>query len=362
MKKNSAVLGVAVVATTLVLCPAMAAHATPWDGNTIQVGSVEFEFSSGPFGMQDAYLVPLNGGQQSDVWDYASLLTVSFNNWSSFEGAITGSNSAVDVVTLPNGDTTLTATMTNAEFASNNLTVVGEFRIYSEGDLVRAAYRLTNTGTSATTVDLGFFTDWGNSEDVVNGGGIRGYQNQSDSVLAVPAEEDSTSMAALNSANVRWFTHGVRPAAPGGIAWGMPTGAANPAVLSSLSGGEVEVHIDDVTIPAGDTVTVVEFHNWAPAAMIDDGWTWSGSNTNIAYSDLITANSTEFDSFSGRLTEGLENDSVINWGPVSSTDSGAEELASTGMNDIAAQSGFVAVGILFAMGAMLRIRMRRHRN
>lgn len=349
---------VAAAASALVAAPALAANATPWDGNDIEFTNTAWDVDYSYFGIQDIDLMPNN--VYTDIWDGAGNPIISFDNWDTDTWLVTDSSDSMDVTVDDNGDTVITATATNTELADNNLTADVEMRIYAEEDLWRQAVTYTNNGTDDITVDLGFYTDWGSNDTTSSGGGVRGYQGSSDSILALPADEDGVTTTALADAGVKWAVHGDSCDAPGAMAWG-DASAQTDAQIYSIDGDQWYVHADDVTIPAGESVTVVVFHNWDPTGLIaanyDNDACDAGAQAD--YADAVTALSTEFDSFSGRLSRGLENANVINWTGTPSTPTAEPTLATTGFDASAATAAGAAALASIAAASLLIARRRK---
>ncbi len=348
--KAAAALGVAAALSIATAAPAMA---DPWDGSTIDFGLGEWSFYASSLNIDDVSLVfPDTSTEYTDIWDGMGYLRVtSAQVGLNDEYLDCEPDSSVDVsVDGATGDLLITCTATNAELAGTDLVANVEYRIYSTSDLVRVSVELVNTGDTDVTIDEFIFeTDFGSSGD------LWGYQNQSDGVLPVPANEDSTSMAALNTAGSRWMIHFNDSDAPGGLAWGS-AGAEAPASLIELSGDYSEASVSSFVIPAGASRSVAYFALWNPATLIDLDYTNESGNGQEEAADALVPLMDEFNSFSGRLTVGLEGQQVVNWGPV--TDEPAKpQLAATGL-DTTLVSGLAAA--LLAAGALaLALAVRR---
>ena len=367
MKKNTLRIGAALVATTaLTLGPVMAANAAPWDGGYVYFQHGEWEASGDGFNMQDVYLIdPANDStptvyEYTDLWDGFGQFSVSFDDWSTDDEAGAASDSDIELTDdAATGDKVYSGPMTSSGMVWDGiLDITGELRIFSAGDLVRQTFFVKNITSSPQTVSFEFYTDFGSS------GGLWNYQGQSDAILPVPADEDSVSAAALNGAGVQWMVHSDQTwdspgtsdcDAPGAVAFGLTT-ADSPATID-LYGDEYYGIYNDVVIPAGATIALAMFGNWTPDLLLADSY--SGSPcvaTDIdAYADAATTAAAEFDSFSGRLTNGLTGFNVINWGDLTTPE---PELPNTGV-DSAAVVGSVAVAVLALVGGGLVVMARR---
>ena len=341
--KAGAALGVAAALTISTAAPAMA---DPWDGGTIEYGVGEWYFGGSALNLDDVYLVfPDTSTEYTDIWDGMGYLRLSSSQLSIADESLDCSpDSAIDVsVDGPTGDLRITCTATDAALAGTDLVANVEYRIYSTSDLVRVSVELVNTGATDITIDEFIFeTDFG------SGGELWGYQNQSDGVLPVPANEDSTSMAALNTAGSRWMIHFNDDDAPGGLAWGSDNAEA-PAMLVDLSGDYSEASVSTFVIPAGASRTVAYFALWNPATLITLDYTNDPGNGQAEAADALVPLMDEFNSFSGRLIVGLEGQQVVNWGPATDEPAGPQ-LAATG-TDTTVALGLAAA--LLAVGALV---------
>ncbi|HLP23574.1 MAG TPA: hypothetical protein VK139_05990 [Microbacteriaceae bacterium] len=361
MKKTLVRLTAVSAAAALTIVPAMAAHAAPWDGSTVEVGHSSWDAESDYLNANDADLIGDGFDEYTDVLDTGLEAQISFDDWSSYDSLATNVDADLDRVVADNGDVTLTGTASNSVLADNNLSAVSEQRYYVEGDLFRHAVTYTNVGTEAITVDLGFYTDWGSSSSTVDGGGLRAFQNSATSSLDLPVDEDEDAMAALNDASAMWATHGDECDAPGTMAWG-DAGAEYSATVSEMSGDSWYVHIDDVTIEPGASATVVAFILWDPDTLFAANYNNDDcvSADQITWADGVAANSVEFDTFSGRLNVGLENANVINWtssAPIPTPTPTPVALASTGVDASAmTAAGAIALSLIAVAGLMLARR------
>jgi LPXTG-motif cell wall-anchored protein len=354
MKRMVSASIAALGAIALAVVPVTAANAVAWDGNNIVVGAGKYEPKYDKFGIGDTFVwdTANSAWVENDIWDGAGELLISVDDWVDSETVQANAEADLDVTEeVASGDILVTATMSGSFLTDNELAVVGEMRFYAESNLVRNVYRITNTGASAATVDFGFYTDWGSR------GQIWSYQGQSDDILAVPALEDAASTTALADAGARWAVHneGVEDA-PGAMAWGNATGEV-PSTIFEIDNDDWTVHIDDVTLAAGETIALAVFHNWTPELITSVGFTYD------AGADAVTTLSAEFDSFSGRLTRGLEEDNVLNWGPVAApVTPEAPALAATGTNGAALASAVAFGSFLLIAGGAVVLRRRRATN
>lgn len=356
MKHVSKALAALGAAAALTVATAAPAFADPWDGNDIDFGLGKWAFYGSSLTIDDVDLVfPDTSTEYTDLWDGMGYIYLT-----SADAGLLGESlecepdSAVDVSTdVATGDLLITCTASNALVTSSSLVANVEYRIYAASDLVRVSVELVNTGDLPITMDdVTFTTDFGSSGDLWN------YQGQDDAILPVPASEDSTSMDALNAAGSRWMVHFETDDAPGGLAWGSANAAA-PASLTELSGDYSEASVSPFAIPAGESRTVAYFALWNPATLISLDYTNEPDNGQAEAADALVPLMSEFDSFSGRLTAGLEGQQVVNWGPV--TEAAKPELAATGSAVAATPAlaaGALLVGGALVLGYGVRRRMR----
>lgn len=346
MKHATKALAALGAAAALTIATAAPAFADPWDGGYIDFGLGEWEFYASPLTLDDVELVfPDTSTEYTDIWDgMGYIYLTSADAGLVDENLRCEPNSAVDVSTdAVTGDLLFACTATNGLIASSSLVANVEYRVYSTSDLVRVSVELVNTGDLPITMDdVTFATDFGSSGDLWN------YQGQDDAVLPVPATENSTSMDALNGAGSRWMVHFEDDDAPGGLAWGSANAAA-PASLTELSGDYSEATVSPFAIPAGESRTVAYFALWNPATLISLDYTNDSGHGQAEAADALVPLMSEFDSFSGRLTVGLEGQQVVNWGPV--TEAAKPELAATGSTVDATPA--LAAGALLLGGALV---------
>jgi hypothetical protein len=358
MKKPTKICIAAVAALGLAVAPAAAAFAAPWDGSNFPFQNGKWAVTSDSFGFDDVYLIsPANSSSptvdiSTDIWDMAGELNISLDDWLSEESVGAASDADVDVSDdAATGDKVLSAAMTSTgDPWEGQLDITGEMRIFAAGDLVRTTFFITNTTASPVTASFRFDTNFGSSGDLFS------YQGQDDSILPVPAAENSTSADALNASNVQWAVHTEDEDAPGAVAWGLKT-AEKPGVLE-LDGDDYNAYYDDVVIPAGATIALAEFHNWTPALLLSEGYLEENGDPvkQALFAAAATTAAAEFDSFSGRLINGLAGYNVINWGQVPASE---PALPDTGLGvEATVGLGGVALLLLGAGAASLVIRRR----
>ncbi|MGX5682568.1 hypothetical protein [Schumannella luteola] len=352
LRKAAVATGIAAV---LACATALPAAADPWDGSDIDFGLGEWDVDANSFTIDDVYLVfPDTSTEYTDIWDGMGYQSITSAGASlADEEVYCDPDSNVDVtVDSATGDLLITCAADNAAFVTAGLTVVSQYRVYAASDLIRVATWITNDNATDVDIDnVEFYTDFGSSGDLWN------YQGQSDAVLPVPASEDSTSRDALNGAGAQWAVHFNEYDAPGGIAWGSGAAAA-PATLSELSGDEYVAQVSSFTIPAGETRAVAYFALWNPATLITLDYTNDTDSGQVeAANDLVPAMA-EFDSFSGRLTAGLEGVSVVNWGPVTPVEPAKPQLAATGADATPAISAGLALLVLGGIATLVAVRRR----
>ncbi|MGX5682567.1 hypothetical protein [Schumannella luteola] len=343
------------VAAVLVSVTAMPASADPWDGNAIDFGLGKWYPTVNPFALEDVDLrYPNSSLEVTDLWDGmgSQRITATASNIDDVP-LDCGSASDMDVsVDTETGDLVLQCSVYPLAFAEAHLFVTAQIRIYAASDLIRVSSILSNIGESAVTIDAVVFdTNFGSD------GELWGYQSQSDSVLPVPAAEDESSRAALVGAGAQWAVHYQEYDAPGGIAWGA-AGASTPSGLSDLEGDDYEVTVAPFTIPRGESRAVAYFALWNPQTLIDLNYTQNDNLSQVAAADALVTAMSEFDSFDGRLTDGLEGLDVVNWGsiPGDAEEPSAPQLAATGSAPV---SGIIGALAIAAIGAIVLLTGRR---
>lgn len=348
MNNSTRVLSAAVATAALVLGPVVAANAVAWDGNDIGHGGMTWLVDTDSVALDNIALGAPGSSVFADPLDQFGVALIEFDPVDGFGWLGVEDAGDVDVAEVDD-DLVLTATAAYPNLTENNLTADIELRIYADGDLARQSVTYTNTGTESVTANIGFDTEFGSTGEVI------GYQNSSDAVLSLPASEDDASRDALNDSGAKWAVHQHDCDAPASIAWGDAT-AEEQAYLSNMNGADWDVRLDDVVIPAGEAVTTVVFLKWAPSILIDNDYDNNACDSakQDLYSAALVAASTEFDSFSGRMTAGLEGVNVINWTPA---DAEPEALAATGVNTVS--SGLAVAGVLSLVGAVSLAAVRR---
>ncbi|MDO7881244.1 LPXTG cell wall anchor domain-containing protein [Antiquaquibacter soli] len=344
------------VAVVLVSVTAMPASADPWDGNAIDFGLGKWYPTVNPFALEDVDLrYPNSSLEVTDLWDGmgSQRITATASNIDDVP-LDCGSAADMDVsVDSETGDLVLQCSVYPLAFAEAHLFVTAQIRIYAASDLIRVSSILSNIGESAVTVDaVTFDTNFGSD------GELWGYQGQSDSVLPVPAAEDEASRAALVGAGAQWAVHYQEYDAPGGIAWGA-AGASTPSGLSDLDGDDYEVTVAPFSIPRGESRAVAYFALWNPQTLIDLDYTQNDNLSQVAAADALVTAMSEFDSFDGRLTDGLEGLDVVNWGSIpgdAEEPPAAPQLAATGADSA---TGALAALVLAVLGAGALIAARR---
>lgn len=346
------------LASVLTLSVALPAHADPWDGGDIDFGLGEWAPSATPFGIDDVELVmPDTSREFTDLWDGMGSQHITASGLGITDAAVECSVADVEVShDDATGDLVLECPLFTPEFISANLVVVSQIRVYATSDLIRVSTELSNVGESPITVDeFSVLTDFGND------GQLWGYQGQADSVLAVPAAEDSASRTALADAGAQWAVHFQEHDAPGGIAWGA-AGATTGASLTELDGDRYEATVESFTIPAGQSRAVAYFALWNPQKLIELNFSHNDNLSQVAAADALVPLMAEFDAFSGRLTAGLGGLDVVNWGVVPAAPGDAptpQVLPATGSQPLAVM--VVAVGVI-ALGAIAALLAARRRT
>lgn len=357
MKKLVPAAVLAVAALTLV--PASPAAAAPWDGNDIDFGLGNWEFSSSNFYVDDVYLVfPDTSSEYTDIWDGAAQTSITSAALSlSDEGVGCESDASIDQsIDGATGDLVLTCTVTNPTFVDAGLSIVAEIRVYAGSDLVRASLVITNTSDAPIDIDsVDYYTDFGSTGELFD------YENQDDLVLPVPAAESSDFAPILNDADARWIVHWEEDDAPGGIVIGAGASEA-PTSWIETSGDTYEYRIGAFTIPAGESRTTATFVNWHPQSLIDGDYANDGTDPDLldASAAATVASMSEFASLSGRLATGLTAAEVVNWGPadvvVVPEPEPEPELAATGASDTAVLA--LAALVLLGAGSLVVARRR----
>ena len=338
------------LAAVMTVAFAAPAQADPWDGNDVEFGLGVWEYGHSDVSMYDVYLVtgqdPFDS-EYTDIWDGMGYTTIYSTGAGINSGVNCDPSNTVDVsVDAATGDLLFTCISNNADFATGGVEVASEVRVYAASDLVRVATTITNITDADIDIDeVEFYTDFGSS------GEIWGYQGQDDAILPVPAAEDMASTIALYDAGAQWAVHYNDSDAPGGVAWGNAAATA-PAYVSDISGDYYEALVSGFTIPAGESRAVAYFAKWNPALLVELGYTNTVSPIQAQAADALVLDMDELNTFSGRLTVGLEDVPVVNWGPIVVAPAPAPEepkLAATG-SDVA--SGTIGMaGLLLLLGA-----------
>lgn len=340
---------IAVTATT-------PAHATTWSGNGFEFGLGEYwDFSN--FSMGDVRLGSTavefadnedeESGLYTDIWDGGLDIEVT-SPTAGVDGGSYECSSDSDIEITVGDNVDLQCTTDWADVTNEDVSIRGAIRIYGpDGDLVRMALAITNNSDEDITdfvVDT--HTDWGTDGDIWD------YQNYDEAVLAVPATEGNDNSAAIEETGSDWISTYSDGDAPGSLAWGSDAGSVDVA-LTETSSDEFYTESEEFTVRAGETAYLVYFLGWDPANLVEIAYgdnDFTDEGDDILAADAVADAATEFNEFSGRLNDGLEDANVLNWGP----DPGPA-LADTGVD----ASGIALGGALvLAAGVAVAIRRR----
>ena len=342
--------------SAIALAAAAPAHAASWDGNAFDFGlGQDWELNN--FYIEDVdlnttsvgFTQPSSDGQYTDIWDgglkmYVSSTTAGLDD-DEYE---CDANSDIDI-TDDAGSLAIDCTTDWSQPTNADVSIRGHIRIYGpDGDLIRYVLEITNNSASAITdFSVETSTDFGSS------GEIWGYQNVDESVLSLPANEDSENAAAIEATDSNWIVNIDYDDPSGSLAWGNSTGSVDVA-LTETDDDTFTTTTDTFTVGAGETVYLAYFTGWDPAHLNTLGYNpglFDSEADAEANGDAVVTNSAEFSALSGRLAAGLpDGANVINWGPAPD-----EDLADTGADTSSLWTGLC---LLIAGVAVVAIRRR----
>ncbi|MEY4397424.1 MAG: hypothetical protein RLZZ40_1180, partial [Actinomycetota bacterium] len=216
-----------VAGSAIALTAAAPANAAAWDGNGFMFG-LGNDWDLYDFSIDDVYLgetsVPFtqpytydDSADYTDIWDgslamYVTSPTLSLD---AEEYDCNGVDSDIDITT-DGSDLSIDCVADWDAPSDSGVSIRGNMRIYGpDGDLVRYLLKITNnTNADITDFELETTTDFGSD------GSIWGYQNASDTILALPADESNDNSANLEDGAANWIVHYEGEDAAGSLAWG----------------------------------------------------------------------------------------------------------------------------------------------
>lgn len=375
------------------LVPAAAHAAVAWDGTNPLVGpadSIRAKFFANSFFFKFEDFDLSEGGPfepNTDAFDDFGVVTIVSDSLgltgTPYDFILgTGENydqwvgcgddpAAISVEEDPStGDVTLSCTAINPELAGAGLEVDLEFRVFADGTTVRSMVSITNLGTADVVLDdVIIETEFGSDGQVIAVGG-RGSDAAS---VPLPLQEDVNVSVAdtLNAASADWIVHDDFDTGPSGAAdWpaavvigGGPTAAAEARWLATWMDVYLST-VSDLSLPAGETRSIVSFAVVAPEPLLGIGFNNAGGAfpTQLTESaEQLTAGMGRFDQLDGRLADGIADTSlVVNWPEPSETpaEPAQPELADTGANDGTLLSALVALVLVLVGTAAILIPQR----
>lgn len=317
------------------------AFAAAWTGENVIIGDKTFEINTDFWGVGHV-----------DGWDGSSALGDTFTHES---GTLEFENPGFDddgVVC----DTTVQAATKTVDAAGNvtvaceadeltlypGIWVTPELYFYAEGDLVRVFYTIENRSAAGITIDdMRLVDDWDDDTD---------YAEYTTNIGDFVSED----LVAADTA-MRWqmggyltddsFTTLVADQTLFGSAWrldGNTTfGTTDAEMQQSMSHKSI-----DVVVAAGAKIYVASYATYSYVSTLPEA--------EAGYDDMVAFMSL-FDSFSGRLLQGLpECIEIANWGPTT-----CPALPDTGLDaSIAWSIATVGMALLVAGGALIVLRRR----
>jgi len=352
MKKSSARRPAAIAAAVLLSAAIIGGSSAPafaetWEGESVEIDNITFEMNTDTWGMAHVYgwnsperlgdtfthesgtLEFVNDGGESTDGPVCNTEVVAATQTVDAAGNITIACEAVEIENYP------------------GIWVTPEFYFYAEGDLVRVFYTIENRSVADITVEeMRLVDDWDDDTDSASF-----TTNVGDLVSGDELTADTTT---------RWQVGGYTTAsvlnseqALFGSAWNLAGMTAFASTTADMQQKMTHSSFDYV-IPAGAKVYVASFATYTYVGSLT---LLSNSNPDAAdgFADMVAFMSV-FDSFSGRLTQGLpECIEVANWGSTCA----APALPDTGLDASIAWSIAAGGVVLLVAGAALILLRRR---
>jgi len=348
MKKSSArrpaaIAAAVVLSAALIGGTSAPAFAETWEGESVEIDNITFEMNTDTWGMAHVY-----------GWDGFQSIGETLTHES---GTLEFVNDGDTSTAGPVCDTSLVAATKTVDAAGNitiaceaveienypGIWVTPEFYFYAEGDLVRVFYTIENRSVADITVDeIRLVDDWDDDSDTA-----QFTTNVGDLVSGDELTADTTT---------RWQVGGYTTAsvldseqALFGSAWSLAGKTAFSSTTADMQQQKMTHSSLDYVIPAGAKVYVASYATYTYVA------NFSPTNPVNGYAAMV-AFMPVFDSFSGRLTQGLpECIEVANWGSTCA----APALPDTGLDASIAWSIAAGGALLLVAGAALIVLRRR---
>jgi LPXTG-motif cell wall-anchored protein len=347
MKKSSArrpaaIAAAVVLSAALIGGTSAPAFAETWEGESVEIDNITFEMNTDTWGMAHVY-----------GWD----------GFQSVGETLTHESGTLEFVN--DGDTSTDGPVCNTEVvaatqtvdAAGNITIVceaveienypgiwvtPEFYFYAEGDLVRVFYTIENRSVADITVDeIRLVDDWDDDSDTA-----QFTTNVGDLVSGDELTADTTTrwqVGGYTTASVLYSNQALF-----GSAWNLAGMTAFASTTADMQQNMTHSSLDYV-IPAGAKVYVASYATYTYVS------NFSPTNPVNGYAAMV-AFMPVFDSFSGRLTQGLpECIEVANWGSTCA----APALPDTGLDASIAWSIAAGGALLLVAGATLIVLRRR---
>jgi LPXTG-motif cell wall-anchored protein len=353
MKKSSArrpaaIAAAVVLSAALIGGSSAPAFAASWTGESVEIDNITFEMNTDTWGMAHVY-----------GWSAPNSLGDTFTHES---GTLEFVNDGDTSTEGPVCDTALVAATQTVDAAGNitiaceaveienypGIWVTPEFYFYAEGDLVRVFYTIENRTAADVTVDeIRLVDDWDDDTD---------YAKYTTNVGDLVTDDVLTA-----DTSTRWQVGGytddgyvlLSEQAIFGSAWSLAGMTAFASTTADMQQFMTHSSLDYV-IPAGAKVYVASYATYTYVGSLE---LLSNTNPDAAdgFADMVAFMSV-FDSFSGRLTQGLpECIEVANWGSTCA----APALPDTGLDASIAWSIAAGGALLLVAGAALIVLRRR---
>lgn len=335
----------AAILTAAFVAVATPAHATP--DLTIDVGDYQWGVKSTPFGIEvaewDDGETPAHGAAFNDRPFFATWndLADGDNGYTEFT-CVNPSQVTDDHLDVIVGCDPMTDRL--------GLTIDGEIRFYSEGDLARQLVTVTNETSAAIDYSWVF------------------YANFDETVYRATSTTPNLGEVYYVNGDLWSYNEHGDGGLNAGIAWGVPGVTSPHQSVADRAAHDLYVWNDaddddtQLTLAAGASLTLAFFFKLDPTGSIDLAPTRAELAPATANNDPAVVMA-EFARFDGRLTRGLDVGAVVgNWGTVDSVaEESAPELAATGVSGQSLGLGLgLAGGLTLLLGAgLLALRTAR---
>lgn len=325
------------------------AFAEPWLDESEIIEDIEFDFNTNEWGM--SHVDGWNGVQTVGSTFTHESGTLKFGD----EGGVEAVNCDVNVQAATRtvdaaGNVTIACEAVEI-FNYPGIWVTPEFYLYAEGDLVRVFYTIENRSASDITIyEISLTDDWDDDTETAVYTTNTGDLVSGDLVVADTAMRwqmggytTDDSFTTLDGSQTLF-----------GSAWRLGGTSAFSTTDADMQ-SEMTHGSADFVVAAGAKLYVASY---ATYLYVGDLSNLSNSNPDaVAGYDEMVAFMSLFDSFSGRLVQGLpECIEVANWGPTTCA------LPDTGLDATIAWSIAVGGVVLLVAGAALIVLRRRSAN